>query len=480
MKTIVEEKRVSFKTLEQKIFSYVCELGREITTAMLEACDKELAEGRDKKNYRDKGIRTTTIKTVYGEVSYGRHVYQTKLEDGKKAYVYLLDEAMQMEKIGLISTNLAEKLAMTVTEAPYRVTAETISSTCGQSISAGGVWNVMQRLGERISKEEEHAVKQMHADQSEGKKEIPVLFEEMDGVWLSMQDAHHKKRKKQEMKVFTMYEGWDAEKEKQGRSSLVGKTMLVGMEKSVAFHEKREACIRKKYDADEIGQRILNGDGGGWIHEPYDPEAIFQLDRYHVYQEITRKIRDKKAQKEIRELYDTDRPEEMLEYIQMYVASVENLDEKDTSSQRAQELYQYLNHNREGLLPYDKRGIKIGEPPEGILYKRMGVQENQNCTLITLRMKNRRMRWSVNGANNLAKILCRKENKELIETIERYTDGLVITMQMQEIVETLSAAKAPKKEGKGNPYAEMIKAYMPLLGAMQTASRKAFKRAFCF
>ena len=87
MKTIVEEKPISFKELEQKIFSYVCELGREITTAMLEAYDKELAEGRDKKNYRDKGIRTTTIKTVYGEVSYGRHVYQTKLEDGKKAYI---------------------------------------------------------------------------------------------------------------------------------------------------------------------------------------------------------------------------------------------------------------------------------------------------------------------------------------------------------------------------------------------------------
>ena len=32
-----------------------------------------------------------------------------------------------------------------------------------------------------------------------------------------------------------------------------------------------------------------------------------------------------------------------------------------------------------------------------------------------------------NGPTNLAKILCRKENKELIETIERYTDGLVIS-----------------------------------------------------
>lgn len=43
--------------------------------------------------------------------------------------------------------------------------------------------------------------------QAEGEKVIPVLFEEMDGVWLNIQDEHHKKMKKQEMKVFTMYEG---------------------------------------------------------------------------------------------------------------------------------------------------------------------------------------------------------------------------------------------------------------------------------
>lgn len=43
---------------------------------------------------------------------------------------------------------------------------------------------MMQRLGERIDKEKLHAVKQMDADQSEGEKGIPVLLEEMDGVWL--------------------------------------------------------------------------------------------------------------------------------------------------------------------------------------------------------------------------------------------------------------------------------------------------------
>ena len=479
MKSIVEEKLVSFKELEQKVFKYVCELGCEITRVLLETYDRELAATRDTRQYRDKGKRRTCIKTVYGTVEYERKVYKTSLEDGKTAYVYLLDQAMQMDKIGLISTNLAEKLAMTVTESPYRTTADIISSTCGQSISAGGVWKVMQRLGERISEEEDHAVKQMNADQAEGQREIPVLFEEMDGVWLNMQDEHHKKMKKQEMKVFTLDEGWDEEKEKNNRSTLVGKTMLAGMEKSSEFHEKREACIRKKYNADEIQQRILNGDGGSWIKEPYDPDVIFQLDRYHIYQEILRKISDKKAQEEIRKLFDEEKMDEMLEYIRVYATSVESPDEADKKSRKARELYQYLKNNRGGLLPYDKQGKEIPAPQAGMIYKGMGVQENQNCTTITLRMKNRRMRWSVKGANNLAKVLYRKENRELIETIDRYTEGLIFTIQMQEIVETLSVAKAPKKDGKGNPYAEVVRAHMPVLDAMQTASRKAFKRAFC-
>lgn len=204
---------------------------------------------------------------------------------------------------------------------------------------------------------------------------------------------------------------------------------------------------------------------------------IFQLDRYHICQEILRKIGDKEAQKEIRELFDADKPDEMLEYIKTYAASVESPDEKDNRSKKAMELYQYLDHNREGLLPYNKRGIKIAEPPEGIIYKGMGVQESQNCTVITLRMKHRRIRWSVKGANNLAKALYRKENRELIETIDRYTDGLIFTTDAGDR-RKLSAAKAPKKDEKGNSYVDVVSAHMPILEAVQTASRKAFKKAF--
>ena len=135
MESIVDETLMPFKEFEKKIYAYVCELGREITKLLLERYDKELATQRDTKVYRDKDPRKTTIKTLYGPVEYRRRVYRVKLDDGRVATVYLLDEAMKMDKIGLISSNLAEKIAMTITGATYRDTAEMISSTCGQSIS---------------------------------------------------------------------------------------------------------------------------------------------------------------------------------------------------------------------------------------------------------------------------------------------------------------------------------------------------------
>ena len=475
--TIVDEGEVSFKELEKSIFSFICELGREITRVILEEYDRDLAKKRDKKEYRNKGLRGTSIKTVYGEVEYRRRVYQTQMKNGETAHIFLLDQMMHMDKIGLISTNLAERIVETVTEAPYRTASDMIGATSGQTISSMGIWNVVQRLGERIRDEEEYSAKQMDADESTGKKVIPILFEEMDGVWLSMQDSKHKKMKKQEMKVSTIYEGWDKESEEQGRSTLVGKKMLAGMEDSKEFHRKREAQIRELYDADEIPYRVLNGDGGGWIRDEYEPDTIFQLDRYHIQKEILKKIKDKDARKTIRDLLAQEKIDEMLEYIQIYADSVESDDPSDKKSKDARELYSYLNNNRKGLLPWQKQMKNIPAPQPGVIYKNMGVQENQNCTVVTMRMKHRRMRWSVRGANNMGKALYRKENHDLIGTIERFTDGLIFSLRMQEIVETLSAAQVPEKIGKGNPFADLIRAHMPMLDAVCTASRKEFLRA---
>lgn len=66
---------------------------------------------------------------------------------------------------------------------------------------------------------------------------------------------------------------------------------------------------------------------------------------------------------------------------------------------------------------------------------------------------------------------------ERVTTIlmDRYTGGLIFTMQMKEMLETLSATKTPKKDGKGNLYVDKLNHHMPIFEAVQTMSGKAFK-----
>ena len=94
----------------------------------------------------------------------------------------------------------------------------------------------------------------------------------------------------------------------------------------------------------------------------------------------------------------------------------------------------------------------------------MGIQETQNCTLITLRMKHRRMRWSESGADNLAKLLCRKEIKALVETVECYLGALIFDERLSEIKEPVGASKLPLRDGKGLPYMEVGRGSLPLTG----------------
>ena len=49
---------------------------------------------------------------------------------------------------------------------------------------------------------------------------------------------------------------------------------------------------------------------------------------------------------------------------------------------------------------------------------------------------------------------------------------------VQKTLRTLSAVKAPKKEGKGNPYIDLLSHHMPMLDAIQTNARKAFRKVF--
>lgn len=130
----------------------------------------------------------------------------------------------------------------------------------GQTISAMGVWNVIQALGEKVCEEEKQLVSEHKKGHIRGKKETPVLFEEADGVYVKLEGKDRKKAKRgrAEIKVGIVYEGW--KKTGEGRYELPDKAVVAGLAGAGEFHEYREAAIAQKYNLDEAGERILNGE----------------------------------------------------------------------------------------------------------------------------------------------------------------------------------------------------------------------------
>ncbi len=452
MKSMIKENGVTFKELEKNIYSWVCQIGRQFTREFLERYDQMLMKERDKSRYRHKGTRQTTVKTVYGEVTYSRVVYEVTEEEGTRRFAYLLDETLELENIGLVSTNMAELLVKGITELSYRGCAEKVSEMTGQSISAMGVWNVIQALGEKVCAEEKELVKSHKEGRIQGEKEVPVLFEEVDGIYISLQGKDRKKegQNKAEMKVAIAYDGW--KKTGKDRYILPEKVVTAGFAKAKEFHAYREAAIAEKYNLDEVSQRILNGDGASWIRKGKDKSMCFQLDPFHRNKAVKENIHNRKAVQDIMELLREEKTDELFHYLETYRNSLR----EEREIEEAEKLIQYYKNNREGLLPYQSQGLELAEHPEGLEYRNMGTMESHVWSIIARRMKHNHTSWSKRGGNHLAKILAKKCSGKLYEVTEKLRKPVFEEEQVEEWYgEILMSAKAPRKDGKGYAYPVM-------------------------
>ena len=474
MNTIVDKDCLTFKDIEREIFKYVCQIAVDITREFLMTYDRKLMEGRDKDRYRHKGYKEDHIRCVYGDVAYERVVYETSNEEGKKEYIYLLDESLGMDTVGKMSLNLVESIISATSRMSFRDAAEEINRNTEAGITFQSAWNVVQKFGEKLKEEEAALIRDYEKDAIEGGKEVAVLFEEADGIFIHLQGKDRTKHMSgKEIKVSTCYEGWDE------KGELIGKVMSAGFEDGKRFQKLREAAIKKKYNTEEVKLRILNGDGAGWIKAYEDPDTVFQLDRFHIYQKILKCIREKEMQKTLRELYDRCETEELLKSIEIYADRAVTDDEKDKREKKARELYEYLSGNKECLLSYrDREELEIPEAPKGMIYKNLGTQESLNCSVVTLRMKNNKTSWSISGGGHMAKILVRFANGSIWDDILHYKDAVLESDKEGVIVNILSAAKAPKYDGKGNKTGNILTGHILYREAEMTFSRKAFLKIF--
>jgi hypothetical protein len=187
-----------------------------------------------------------------------------------------------------------------------------------------------------------------------GKREVKVLFEEANGVYLSMQGKSRNKRKrKKEFKIGIAYEGWQERYPGSKEYKTVEKIAYAGYLTPEEFSNLREAYVCEKYNVDEIKYRILNGDGAAWIEKGHDCEgSVFQLDPYHLSKSVIRAVKDKKARAHIFKWLKKGELDKVYEKIE---ALKYNCDGLVSEIKKLSDLRTYLKTHEKGIKGYQSR-----------------------------------------------------------------------------------------------------------------------------
>lgn len=383
---IIASKEVKFNDLEKKVFKFVCFFGCLIIKLMLEVYDRKLMENRDKKKYRHKGLRQTSVNTIMGEIKYKRVMYEVQ-EEGITKTVYLLDETLKISAEGKASSNLVEKVIETVPVTDsYRKAEEVIDTTTNTSLSHEKIRNIIVKIGDKITNKEKKERKLFDKNQLvAGLKEVTALFEEADGIWINLQGKDRKERLeknkqkverenkefnpkmkiKTELKLHVMYEGW---KKEDFRHSLVNKQYIARIMKSKEIARLRDARAFSQYDESKIKLRVTNGDRAKWTKGTTAKGGIYQKDQFHIMQEIVRGVPI-----EYKNIFIELINKKEFEKIEPAIDGLKyELNGEYQAVKKLNKLESYLSSDLERYQDI----VEIPEAPEGIEYRNMGTQES--------------------------------------------------------------------------------------------------------
>ena len=481
--TNITEEHVDFKTFEKDLFQLMCRIACEQIQKYLAWHDCTIMAIRDTKRYRyiQKDCKST-IKTMFGEVTYYRRYYYDNVE---LRYVHLLDEVIGINcGYGLISENLAIQIVNECADKSFRKAANNISMYTGQTISAQGAWNVFQQYSDAIGQQETRLAELEDSGSVGhlGNISTKVLFVEHDELWISRQREKRRAKGtavkgakmigralgKQPMCVGSAYTGHSMDK--NGRCNTVNKISYASFGGSAKFRKKFRMLLNHCYDMDGVKHRLINGDGEGWIKtEAEETDSILQLDPFHRSQAVIKSISNKVERQQIfKAIKEKDVDSALGNIFDLVMDAYETEDEK--VQKKLSDLYKYFYNNKENLLTWQERGVELPSPPEGIIYRGMGIQESNNCTY-TFRMKHHRGAWSEYGADNMARILSYRSTIGLETILGTLPESDPI---VEIYAEPLSAAQTPKHDGKGYA-ADWLHAPMPFEEAFKTNGREAIR-----
>lgn len=442
-----KENITNFSDLAKAAFEYSLAFGKELVRRIVEERDAELREERDKRRYVNKGRRKTCLKTLLGDVEFERTVYVDKSVPEGQHCVFLLDEDLGIDTVGLVSPDACEAIANAICETTYRGAAQMLSETTGLTLSPQGVWDVVQKLGAYRGEQLERLGELAKAKKSEGCIETKVLYEEDDGVWLPLQGNDRKKYgPSKEMKVGIAYDGvlWSGGKNGKARRELHNKVAYTSFDSVAEYRKHKEGLVASRFNVKGIELRIRNGDGAGWV-QGFENADMNVLDVFHRNKALLTHVQHDGLRKLLmKQLYGKNIP--------MLFACIEamiNSEEDPKVQEHYRTLQTYYESNVDGLLSAYDRGVKIPDTSEpGVIHHaRLGSMESNVFTLVGNRMKGRRACWSVRGATNLANLLCLYHTTGFSGMFTDFALPAAETAAAD--WGPLSASKIPLKAGKG-------------------------------
>src|SRR2546423_1631163 len=424
-------KEGDLQTLEQSVLRACLSVGRtmmeQILTHTAEEADRPARrEGTCGHEQRLVGIRPKQLHTLMGKVTIRRAYYQCKVQEEEPSPTCSHGQApwdvVWGQMAGRTSPGVQRLLGKLVSRLTLCEAVDTFTDILPLPMSERQALNLIQPLGEALSKQEEEQVQALFAQAANKEMQaaehgavlgpsIRRLYIETDGVTarirrgsVPMEEAEAKRKADvyREIKVGAVFEGIPGRE----RSELVpgvfldepGPTQYVARRLTVEEFGRFLYALAQRCGVDRAQEVVILGDGARWIRhvvEDHFPHAVHIVDLYHAREHLWNVANAVHGAgtppgaawaKQADELLSHGQIEELVQMIEKLPA-IAALPGASRSIPEIEADYFLSNAERMRYPTFRAKGMHIGS----------GIAEAACKTVVSTRAKRSGMRWTPDG-----------------------------------------------------------------------------------
>ena len=362
------------------------------------------AQGREPDRWVNRGQATRRLRLPWGEVA----IRRTRVRDRQTGRTYnLADRLLGLRpyvRRGVEELQTACELAVTL---PYRAACHWWQRLTGLRSSVMSFWRMVQQAGQRLVDQERDEVGEIRP-RDPPPRAVRRVYLEADGAWLRRQKPRRPRATgppatgngatQAKGGALLLYVGASYSQLHQTgrrRRNALDKQVLVEAQDLRSFGRQWAWQVRRRFDLARSPNQLFLSDGEDGLlrlSRRHFRQALVQLDRFHVHQQLGRAfgLRTPGYQAALSALCQG-----RLGQVRSLLAL------RGVGSRRAvcQEVRTYLDRHQAFLWTHREweRRTTIRKMGSGVIEKTIETQINR-------RMKKQGMSWSVHGARRLAKL----------------------------------------------------------------------------